>query len=61
MNLPPDQLKTRLEAGVATLRRLTDQVYTDEETHVTLCRAIWRLHYQLELLDAATRHQPPRA
>ena len=57
--ITPEQLRTRLEAGIATLRRLTDHPLLSEESHVALCRAQWRLTYELERLTAneATRAQ----
>ena len=51
-DLTPDQLKIRLDAALATLRRLTDGLYLSEDSHVTLCRAQWRLGYELERLSA---------
>ncbi|MGH8725689.1 MAG: hypothetical protein ACREU1_12595 [Burkholderiales bacterium] len=50
MNLPPEQLKLRLDAAMATLKRLTDDIYLTEDTHLALCRAQWHIYYQLERL-----------
>lgn len=60
-SLPPEQLKARIEAAIATLRRLIDFVYLGEEAHVQISRTIWRLTFELERITTDERTRTPRA
>lgn len=55
MNLPPDQLKLRLEAALRTLERITEALYVSEDAHVAVARAEWHLRHELAILEATPR------
>lgn len=55
MNLPPEQLKLRLEAALRTLERITTEHALGEDAHVALCRAEWHLRANIAHLDDALR------
>lgn len=61
MKLPPDQLKIRLDAAIATLVRLTQPICLDLEAHVAVSEALWQLQRERALLDATNPEHTPRA
>lgn len=55
MNLPPDQLKLRLEAALATIKRLDDVANISEDLSDALCRARYRLIFAIAMLEEQSR------
>lgn len=56
MNLPPDQLKLRLEAALRTLERITTEHTLSEDAHMALCRAEWHVRRALSDLEHLRAH-----
>jgi len=61
MNLPPDQLRVRLDAGIATIKRLIDPPCLGLDAHTALSAALWHLTATRTMLDEQHPPQPPRA